>query len=481
MKPFKVKRKRVINGKTTYVPSISYYGKIKDGVGKWKIVKLFQNKEASIHELNRLSRNAEQVRAGMIEPTISQGLNTPLSVHIDAFCESIDQNRRKSKSQWSKEQKAKLRRVFEQAKAITPKDITLDKIKGAIERLNKKNNWSKQTRNFYIRTIKAFFGWLLKEGRIGYNPVQNLQVSKIYDGDIKRPRRAFTLAECRYLVSFVANLRDSRKVINPPKTRALLYSLAFQSGLRAKELFSLKPTHFDMAKGFVTILGKDAKNASTEFIPLPLALMEQIKEHTAGLDKSKPIFKGVYYTSLAGKRLKKDMALARKAYIQQSRSPDEKEARSNDDFLLWENHLGEFLDFHSLRSGFVTNLLEQGANIKQVQVLARHKDAETTLKHYAKSSRQDLVKVVAGMPALLPYVATSTGDQKGDHGDQKGDQTNDISGCPSILTDTQNENTITTQNELMQILSAYLDGRKEVRPVGIEPTTLDLGNRCSIP
>ena len=477
-KPFKTYRKRMIDGKTVTMESKTYYGKVKDQNGVWKTIKLFRNKEASVHELNRLTRDSEKIRAGMIEPTISEGLTTPLIAHIDHYAEAVRDNSKKSSSKWCNEQKAKLKLVFNQAKVVMVRDINPEKIKGALGDLSRKKGWAKRTRNHYISAIKAFFSWLRKEKKIGFNPIENLKVEKVRDSDIKHPRRAFSAAECQYLLTFLAHFKDSRKVNNPPKLRALLYALAFQSGLRANELCSLKPLNFDFEKGTVTILGKDSKNASTEIVPIPTGLIEQIKQHTLGTDRSKAIFQGKYSSTVCGKRLKKDLAKARKSYIQESRTPEEKEARTNDDFLLFKNHLGEYLDFQSLRSGFVTSLLEHGANIKVVQKLARHKDAETTLKHYAKvRNMQELTKVVATMPALLVNLC----DQKVDQGDQKVDQITDISGCELIFNDIQNESSSITHAQWMQSLRAIFSEEEYMRPVRFEPTTLGLGNRCSIP
>jgi integrase len=80
----------------------------------------------------------------------------------------------------------------------------------------------------------------------------------------------------------------------------------------------------------------------------------------------------------------------------------ERTTREQSDFLLWENVRGEFLDFHSFRASFITSLVEGGATIKQVQLLARHKDATTTLKHYIKCKvKAELAGVVSALPALM--------------------------------------------------------------------------------
>ena len=481
-KPFKTNRKRTVNGKTVFEQSKCFYGKYKDENNRWVRVRLFSNKEASKHELNRLSERALKIRTGQISPTISKGQETPLKAHVDDYCAFVRGKSKKGDPQWSNEQKSKLIMVFKQAKAFWVKDVTKAKIEMTLDNLVRIHGWSKQTSINYLRAVKAFFSWMLAQERIGFNPVDGLKVGKVHDSDMKRPRRAFTAAECQYLISFLAHSKDSRKIINPPRVRALLYALAFQSGLRAKELFSLKPLNFNFENGTVTILGKHSKNATNAIIPLPMPLVQEIREHTAGMDKSKPIFKGTYFTSLAGKRLKKDLAKAREAFIQESHTPEEKEARSSGDFLLYKNDMGETMDFHSLRSGYVSALVECGANIKAVQMLARHQDAKTTMKHYAKiKNRQELAEVVATMPALLVCSADQKVDQKVDQGDQKVDQITDISGCELIFNDIKNESSSITHAQWMQSLRAIFSEEEYMRPVRFEPTTLGLGNRCSIP
>jgi hypothetical protein len=43
-------------------------------------------------------------------------------------------------------------------------------------------------------------------------------------------------------------------------------------------------------------------------------------------------------------------------------------------------------------------LVRSGANIKEIQKLARHAKAETTLKHYAKVAARDLRGAIEAMP-----------------------------------------------------------------------------------
>jgi len=44
-----------------------------------------------------------------------------------------------------------------------------------------------------------------------------------------------------------------------------------------------------------------------------------------------------------------------------------------------------YLDFHSLRVCFVTMIINEGANAKEAQELARHSSSDRTMKEYAKT------------------------------------------------------------------------------------------------
>jgi len=55
------------------------------------------------------------------------------------------------------------------------------------------------------------------------------------------------------------------------------------------------------------------------------------------------------------------------------------------------------VDFHSLRSTYITQLIKGGANIKTVQVLARHASPSTTLQFYARATEADLRAAVESL------------------------------------------------------------------------------------
>ena len=484
---FKINKVRIVDGKKAKVPSKRYYGKYKDSTGNWIRVALFTDKASSLFELQKRARQAEQVQSGMIEAETSNGLETPLDDHLEAYAQSVKERSQKADSNWGDEKKIKITKILDQAGVFMPKDVTAVKIKDALAKLASKNKWSKRTSNQYLIAIKGFFAWMVQENRLPFNPVLSLKAQAVKDADCRRLRRIFTKEEAGHLVQYLYASKDARRVVNPPRMRAFLYALAFQTGLRAKELMSLTPSNFDLESAELAIHGRDTKNGVSEIIPLPPGLVAMVVEILAEKKTSSNLFKGVYFRGQAGKRLKRDMEHARKDYIESAPTQAERTTREQSDFLLWENPRGEYLDFHSFRASFITRLVQNGATIKQVQLLARHKDAETTLKHYIKiKDRSELASVVINMPALMntPESDNKKGHQKGTQnflGHQKGTQNLDTLGYLESSQEIEIKNIKNSQSIASSVVSGVLSRESKVRPVGIEPTTLDLGNRCSIP
>lgn len=93
--------------------------------------------------------------------------------------------------------------------------------------------------------------------------------------------------------------------------------------------------------------------------------------------------------------------------------------------------------------------------------------------------RSELAGIVNGMPALV-----NTPEKKGVQnflGVQKGVQNLDTLGYLESSQEIEIKNIKNSQSIASSVVSGVLSRESKVRPVGIEPTTLDLGNRCSIP
>jgi integrase len=65
---------------------------------------------------------------------------------------------------------------------------------------------------------------------------------------------------------------------------------------------------------------------------------------------------------------------------------------------------GRVVDFHALRTTFITGLARAGVMPAMAQKLARHSDINLTLGVYTQLQLNDLAEAVAKLPVLWPNV-----------------------------------------------------------------------------
>ncbi len=176
--------------------------------------------------------------------------------------------------------------------------------------------------------------------------------------------------------------------------KIMLY-LSYYCALRASELFNLKMDNFNWndwennqdSNGFLT--PTNTKGGEVEPVTIPPFLMKRINGFILNKLKEKPDtnFKELYLFNLLNWTItdKTDESIKLK-YVR-------------DNYSLWENALkkaslnaiGYSITSHTLRRSFATWLLEQGLDIREVQVHLRHKDISSTQK-YTTISKAHLSK-----------------------------------------------------------------------------------------
>jgi integrase len=67
---------------------------------------------------------------------------------------------------------------------------------------------------------------------------------------------------------------------------------------------------------------------------------------------------------------------------------------------------GEIVDFHALRTTYVTTLILRGLFPNLVKELARHKDIQTTMKFYVKLTKGDVWRSIS-VVNIMPEVTAS--------------------------------------------------------------------------
>ncbi len=234
-----------------------------------------------------------------------------------------------------------------------------------------KKGISQRTSNDYLRAVKQFCRWMIKDRRARVNPVEDME--KIDETEFRRQRRALTLDEQKRLLQATENAGTHHNMTG--FERALVYRLALQTGLRANEIRTLTVSAFDFTARTVTVLAAYSKDRKTATLHLKADTAAMLKQYLSGK------LPGVSAFNLAdqpAKMLKKDLAAAG---------------------IEYRSEQGQ-ADFHSLRHTFGSMLAASGVHPKTAQTLMRHKDINLTMSIYTHSYREAEVSAIDSLPDL---------------------------------------------------------------------------------
>jgi hypothetical protein len=173
----------------------------------------------------------------------------------------------------------------------------------------------------------------------------------------------------------------------------MAYRVALCTGFRASELRRLKVSSFDLDSDppTITVLGKNGDIDAQPIHPDQAAL---IRPWLAGRE-------GKVFTRLPGntaRMIRADQKAARTAWIESAKTPEERKARENSDFLRYRNAAGEVSDFHATRHTYISGIVASGASVKTAQELARHSRAELTIGRYSHTRLHDIKGAVPTLP-----------------------------------------------------------------------------------
>lgn len=398
MKVFKNTYTKNKNGVRVTMKANKYYGRLKKATGETVKIPLVADKHLSQTMLAKLQLVQDQIKSGVLLP---HGVKEKKSLlaYVDLFAEHLARKNSKSKA-WSQEQKSKLKLVFGCGTFVYHTDVTKDSLVDVLDKLRVERGWSNQTFNHYVKTLNAFFNWLINEDFILKKPYKKIELKDTGKENLVHGRRAFSNEEFNFLIESVENDKSTRHSKISKVDRINLYLIAIFTGLRAEELYQLKPECFDFSSCTITfIAGKTRKNKGRyDVLPLHPELVLKIKDWVFAKEKNKMLW-NCWDSQYFGTLLKKDMFKARVLYISCAITDDEKKIREQDDFLKWEDSNSLFADLHSLRTTFISNV-SKVASPKQCQMLARHTDIKTTFNYYVKISDSELANVVGKLPTF---------------------------------------------------------------------------------
>lgn len=199
-----------------------------------------------------------------------------------------------------------------------------------------------------LACLRHFYRFLVDEEEISSEPTRNLPVPKIG----KTVPKALSLADLEKMVaSLGTSWIDTRD-------KAILLTF-FASGLRGSELAALKMQDLDFEAGAAKVW--DGKGGKDGLVPLSPPAVAALKHYLEAVRPRLEVQTGTPYVFL-GRRGKQ---LTRQQIYYRVRD-------------IAKTALGKKISPHFLRHGFATVLVEGGADIRDVQVLMRHSDVDTT-------------------------------------------------------------------------------------------------------
>ena len=245
-----------------------------------------------------------------------------------------------------------------------PTNIKVEMIQQFLYELAKISNTRTQSR--VISGLRSFFDYLVFENYRKSNPLEQIEAPKIG----RKLPDTLSVKEIDKIVAAV----DLGKPLGE-RNRAIIETL-YSCGLRVSELTHLKISDLFFEEGFLKITGKGNKQ---RFVPIGSLTQEYINEYRHETRLKLTIQNGhedILFLNRRGKQLTRAMIftivkrLAEKINLKKSISP------------------------HTFRHSFATHLLENGADLRAIQLMLGH-ESITTTEIYMHVDRTHLAKVIA--------------------------------------------------------------------------------------
>jgi integrase len=266
---------------------------------------------------------------------------------------------------------------------------------------DKKRGSSNRNVQAHLTSIKSFTKWLAKNHKLAFDPLADVD-RPTPRTDRRMERRPLEHTEWDCLIGTLAGSGEAYGLSG--EERALLYSVAVQTGLRSGELRDLRRAHLYLAGDSPYIRAKAAisKNSkeAKQYLSLDVAaaLAKQIKTKAPNA----PVFSLPRANDEMALMIREDLAAARAAWLHEAAGDcEERVRREESDFLQEQNDRGETLDFHALRHTCGAWYIEAGASPKEVQALMRHSTITLTMDTYGHLFKGQEAETVKKLRPLL--------------------------------------------------------------------------------
>ena len=247
--------------------------------------------------------------------------------------------------------------------SLNPLQITSENIQNFIYEMSKDINPRTQSR--LISGLRSFYDYLIFENYCNTNPLERIEAPKIG----RKLPDTLSVKDIDGIVTAI-DLSSAQGERN----RAIIETL-YSCGLRVSELTELKISDLFFDEGFIKVTGKGNKQRFVPIGPLTQKYINLYKDHVRIQIKIETPFNDTLFLNRRGKQLSRAMIFtivknaAAKAGIQKNISP------------------------HTFRHSFATHLLENGADLRAIQMMLGHESITTTeiYMHVDKSHLKEVV------------------------------------------------------------------------------------------
>ena len=204
-----------------------------------------------------------------------------------------------------------------------------------------------------VAALRSFFGYLLREGKIGANPADLVQ----------SPRRE------KYIPAFLS-VDDASALLSADfgtgfqglRNRAIA-ELFYSAGIRLGELTGLNLEDIDFGEGLMRIRGKGRKE---RIVPAGRPALKALREYLAARE------------AICGGRSEQENAVFVGAG---GRRLTARTVQRIIDRAVLRSGINRKISPHALRHSFATHLMDAGADLRSIQEMLGHESLSTTQKY----------------------------------------------------------------------------------------------------
>jgi integrase/recombinase XerD len=253
--------------------------------------------------------------------------------------------------------------LTENSITVSPIKINEETVQQFIYSVSKEVNARSQSR--IISGLKSFFSYLIFEDYRNDNPMELIEAPRVG----RKLPDTLSVDDIDNLIAAI----DLSKV-EGERNRAILETL-YSCGLRVSELITLKISDLFFDEGFIKITGKGNKQ---RFVPIAKSTEKYIKIYRNNVRSHLNIQKGYEDTLFLNRRGRQ---LTRAMIFTIIRD------------LATKINLNKIISPHTLRHSFATHLLENGADLRSIQMMLGH-ESITTTEIYVHLDRKHLTQII---------------------------------------------------------------------------------------